>query len=494
MSNFRERTISSMRWSLFAKIGQQILLLIVNVVLARILVPSDFGLIAQIVVVTGFANLFAELGFGAALIQRVDINRRQVSSVFWINVFSGFFLTIIFIIFAPLIANFYDEPILSPLTKYISTTFLIGSFSIIQVTLLTKNLEFRRIAVIEISAALLSGIAAILMAIYGYGVWSLVVQSVTFSLLLTILSWLLSDWKPTLEFNFGEVKELLGFSTNLLGTQSLNYWVRNIDNLLVGKVLGPDSLGIYSRAYSIMLFPLNNISNVIARVMFPSFSMIQEDKYRVKSIFLRITRTIALFTFPLMLGLMVSVSPFVLTVFGSKWIEMIPVLRILCLVGLTQSIITLIGNIYLSQGRSDVQFKVGLILRLNLIIGIVLGLKWGVIGVATGYAIASFINIYPNVFFAGRLINLKFSDLVHSLSGVFFCSVAMALFVYGIGFVLPSDWSNFIILVSQITSGLFIYLLLINIFHIKAYEDARDIFIAEIKPWLRYKKMSQPNG
>jgi PST family polysaccharide transporter len=138
---------------------------------------------------------------------------------------------------------------------------------------------------------------------------------------------------------------------------------------------------------------------------------------------------------------------------------------------------------------------VGLILRANLIFGIVIGLKWGIVGVAAGYAIASFLNIYPNVYFAGRLINLKFLDLVKSLSGIFLCSVGMALIVYVIGLVLPNDWSSTMFLVIQTISGISIYLILINLFHLKAYEDTRKIIIDQLKPlFLRYKKLNQPNG
>jgi PST family polysaccharide transporter len=491
MSKFRKQTLNGIQWSLITKLGRQFILFIVGVILARLLSPNEFGLIAQILVITGFAVLFSELGFGAALIQKQDFEQEQVSSVFWVNIIAGVALTIIFILVAPYIAQFYNEPLLTPLTMFISITFAIGSLSIIQSTILTKELNFRKLAYVEIPASIVSGVVAIILAYNGFGVWSLAVQTVLFSLFNTIILWIVSSWRPSFTLSFKSIKELLGFSTNLLGTQSLNYWVRNIDNLLIGRYLGPNSLGVYSRAYSLMLFPLTNISNVIARVMFPSFSIIQEDKERVKNIFLKITRSIALITFPLMLGLIVTAAPFVITVFGSQWIEMIPVLQVLCIVGLTQSIITLIGNIYLSQGKADQQFRVGLVLRTNLILGIVIGLQWGVVGVAIGYSIASLINIYPNLYFAGRLINLKFIELVQNLSGIFLCAIGMALIVYMIGQLMPQDWPSWALLTIEVSVGMLAYFVLIHMFRLDAYIEVRTLLLEQARPYLKTVMPSQ---
>lgn len=481
MKDFRYKTLNGIAWSVVSQVGRQGLIFIIGIVLARLLSPTEFGLIAMVTVIVNFAIVFAELGFGSALIQKQDIREEHLSSVFWLNLVAGAALTFLFMAGAPIIAKFYGEPLLVSLTMLVSFNFFIGSLNVVQQALLTKALDFRTLSIVEIVAICISGIVAIFLAYTGLGVWSLAVQSIVLSSLTAVLLWKFSNWRPALIFKWNAVKELLRFSTSLLGTQTLNYWARNADYLLVGRFLGSGPLGIYNRAYSVMLFPLTNVSKVLARVMFPSLSIIQEDRSRVKQIYLKMTRMIALVTFPLMTGLFVTVQPFVLTVFGFKWIEMIPILQVLCLIGLIQSIITLNGNLYLSQGKADLQFKLSLIFKANIILGIIVGLRWGIMGVAVGYATASLVNVYPNFYFAGGLVNLRFSELLRNLSGVFACAVTMATVVWVLGLLLPDSWPYWGDLVVQVTIGGVVYSMLIHFFKVRAYREIRKL-IAE--QWL----------
>jgi PST family polysaccharide transporter len=479
MSEFRSRTISGITWSIVSRIGRLGLTFVIGVILARLLSPREFGLVAMITVITSFAAIFAELGFSAALVQKPNVDQVHLSSVFWLNLGAGLALTVAFAAGAPLIARFYQEPMLTPLTMLIATNFVISSLKIVQNTLYTKALDFQTLAIVEICALAVAGAVSITMAYTGFGVWSLAVQSVIVSAITALLIWILSDWRPSLLFRWAAIKDLLGFSMNLFGTKVLNYWVRNIDYLLIGRILGSNPLGIYNRAYDIMLFPLVSVSQVLSRVMFPSFSIIQEDKERVASLYLRMTRTIALITFPMMLGLFVTVEPFVLAVFGPQWVAMIPVLRILSLVGMSQSIGTLTGNLYLSQGRADLEFRIGLFLKTNAILGIVIGLRWGIVGVAAGYAIASFVNAYPSFYFAGRLVNLTYWQLLRNVSAVLACALAMAAFVWVTGLIVPSSWPNWALLAAQVGSGVVIYLLLVHLFRLQAYQELRALLMEQ---------------
>jgi PST family polysaccharide transporter len=291
----------------------------------------------------------------------------------------------------------------------------------------------------------------------------------------TILLWSLSRWRPSLVFKWHAIKDLLGFSTNLLGTQLLNYWVRNLDYLLIGRLIGPQPLGVYKNAYQVMLFPLTNVSRVISKVMFPALSMIQQEKSRVRSIYLQMTRVIALVTFPMMAGLFVTVEPFVFTVFGSKWAGMIPLLRVFCITGMMQSIGTLNGNLYLSQGRADLQLRVSLFVKVTAVLGIVIGLHWGVLGVALGYAVASLINSYPAFHYAGRLVNLTYWRLWRNLSGVLGCSLAMAAAVWALGAVMPDAWPHWLCLSTLVVFGAIVYLMLIHFLRLAAYSELRRL-------------------
>lgn len=470
---FRQKVISGLMWSLGSRIGGQFLNLVISVILVRLLSPREFGLLALVTVLTNFAGIFVDPGLNAALVQRKNVQPEHFSSVFWLNLANGLLLMLLFMISAPFIADFYQEPSLVMLTMLISIDFFISSLAVVQRALMTKNLDFAQLSIITLAAASVAGVIAIVMALTGFGVWSLAVQTVLRSIIITALFWKLSDWRPSFVFDWAVIKDMLGFGTNLLGTQVLTYWTRNIDNLLIGKFLGTIELGIYDRAYSIMLFPLANVTQAIVNVLFPSFSLINEDKLKIKQFYLKVVRLIALVTFPMMLIIFVTTESFILAVFGPQWIEVIPILKILCLLGVNQSITTLNGSIYLSQGRADLQLRVGTVLRINLILGIIIGLQWGIIGVAVGYAIASLINFYPGIYFSGRLIGLTFSELLQNLALVFICAVVMAASVGALRFLLPVDWPHWLYLITQTLFGIAIYGLLLFVFKVKAYNEAK---------------------
>lgn len=480
-SKFREKTIAGILWSFVSQLGRYGLQFIIGVILARLLSPDDFGLIGMITVFVGFANIYTDLAFGSALIQKQDTNPDHYFSIFWINLGTGLALTLLFMASSPLIARFYSQPVLIPLTMLISTNFFIGSLKIIQSSLLMKQLEFGRLAFVELMALAISGSTGITMAILGFGVWSLAWQSVMFTGLTVILLWIVSDWRPAMRFKWIVVKELLGFSSNLLGFSSVNYWLRNADNLLVGRFLGTSALGIYSRSYGIMLLPLTMISRSIGQVMFPALSKIQDDVPRIQRLYLRMTAAIALITFPLMLGLLVVAEDFVLFLFGAQWVGMIPILQAFCIVGMVQSIGTLNGNIYLSQGRTNLQFRVGGMVGLLGVGAIVLGLRWGVNGVAYAYTLFSLLITYPTISIAVSLIDLPFIKVIKNLAGIFGCAAAMALLVWGIGFLLPTDWPHWAYLAVQVPLGMAVYGTLIHTFRLQAYREAREIIREQIQ-------------
>jgi len=480
MTTFREKTILGLGWSVVGQVGQQAISFVIVIILARLLSPREFGLLAMITVITSFASIFAEMGFSAALVQKQDIQQKHLSSVFWLNLGVGLLLTLLFIAGAPLIAHFYSEPVLVPLTIFISFNFLIGSLTIVQKTMMTRAIDFRNLTIVDMTAVVVSGVVAIVLAYTGAGVWSLAVQTVLLSIITMIMLWKLGKWYPSLTFDWDAIKDLLGFSLNLFGSKLLNYWVRNLDYLLIGRFIGPQPLGVYKNAYTIMLFPLNNVSRVISRVMFPSLSLIQEDKRRVKRLFLRMTRTIALITFPMMAGLFVVAESFVLTLFGTQWADMIPILQVFCFTGLMQSVGTLTGNLYLSQGRSDLQLHVGLFVHAVAILGIVIGLRWGALGVAIGLTVASIINSYPSLFFAGRLVNLTYWQVWYQLLSILGCALIMATAVWGLGFTLPNLWPHWLRLSILAVFGILVYGSLLHFLRVPAYIETRELIREQI--------------
>ena len=457
--NLKTKTIQGVGWSGVSQVIRLVLHFIVIAILARLLTPNDFGLLAMTVVFTGFMMVFCDFGLTAALIQRRKITEEHLSSSFWINVLTGFILTLLLIFLTPIIANFYNESRLTLIISTLSLTFFISSFSIVQTALFTRKLDFKSLAIVEISAVLISGVIAVTLAFSGFGVWSLVWQQLIFVFVRVIFLWKLSNWKPKFLFKWQRFKELLGFSLNFTGFSFINYFSRNFDDLLIGKLFGSISLGFYNLAYQLLLFPLNNISQIIGRVMFPSLSVIQNNKDKVRCSYTKATRYIAIITFPLMIGLLVIAPQFIRVVFGLQWERSIFLVQVFALSGLIQSIGATVGWIYQSQGRTDIMFRWGLFSSIIVIIAFILGLRWNIEGVAVSYMIAGLLLVYPNFAIPFKLINLKFSYFVKQFKSIFLATTGMGGIIFALSVFMNNilGTSDLIILVSAVTVGMVSY-------------------------------------
>jgi len=476
LNTIQDRSISGITWNSISQLTKQLINFVIMVLLARLLNPADFGLITMVSVITGFAILFLDLGFGAVVIQKQDIEERHLSSIFWVNLLVGLILTLLMIALSSWIAQFYSEPLLRPMTTLLSLNFLIGAFGIVHLALFQKHFEFRKLMIVETLAILISGVIGVVMALMGYGVWSLVWRSIALTLMTVIFAWFIGIWTPKLLFDLNAVKDLVGYSSNLLGFNMINYWTRNIDDLLVGRFFGSPSLGVYNKAYQLMMLPLTQVSAVVSRVMFPVLSSIQDDIAMVKKVYLQTVSYIALLTFPIMLGLLVVADSFVLTFFGKQWAAVVPILRIFCIVGLIQSVSTTTGWLYMSQGRTDWMFRWGIFAGIVKTIGIVVGLRYGILGVAAGYTISTIIFLtYPGIAIPGKLIGMRFSEIINGVIGIFACAGVMSIILWTCGFLFPAGWPSWAYLAVQVPLGILIYGALIHVFKLEAYTDARGL-------------------
>jgi PST family polysaccharide transporter len=399
-------------------------------ILARLLTPSDFGLIAMVTVFSSFVSIFANFGLTSAIVQKKEVSDETLSSTFWINIGLGALLTLAFAASAPLIAAFFAEPRLTPLVVLISTTFFISSFGQVQTALLTKRLNFKALAVISIAATGVSGVISIALAFAGYGVWSLAWLAVLSAFVTVVVTCVYTRWVPHFLLGLQGVKGLLGFGANLTGFSFVNYFARNADNLLIGKFLGAAPLGFYNLAYNLLLFPLNNISNVIGSVMFPALSIIQHDKQLVREAYVTANRYIAVVTFPLLMWLLVAAPQLITVVFGPKWISAIVLVQILALTGMIQSIGTNVGWIYMSQGRTDTMLKWGIFAASIALISFAVGLRWGVEGVAIAYAIASYLLAYPGFAIPFRLIDLKVRHFAAQFQSIILATLTLGIIAF----------------------------------------------------------------
>lgn len=447
-----------------SNIFSQLISVIVTIILARILDPKDYGLVALCNVVIGFISVLTEIGLGTAVIQRKNVTDAHYATAYWATIISAIVLCIITIILSPIVAKFYSEQLLVKLINVMAIGFILTSLTSIHTAILNKKLEFAKIVLVRIYKTIIVCITSIMLAINGFGVWSLILGGLVAQVITMPLVWKWSKWKPKFVFDISCFKELFGFSSYILGFNTVNYFSRNADDMIVGKLLGPFALGNYSIAYELMKKPLQHISSSVGSVLFPVFSTVQNDKEQIGRIYLKVVRTISIITFPVMVGLSIISDEFILLLYGNKWHSAIYPLKILCFVGAIQSVESICGNIFISQGRSDIQFKWSIYFVFATISSFLIGAKYGLNGVVNAYALVCFISFPIGNYLALRLINLRLYDFFNQMFPAFISTAIMAMTVIAVKsyMYINAINNNYLICVVSILTGIVSYAFLIK--------------------------------
>ncbi|WP_343683464.1 lipopolysaccharide biosynthesis protein [Asticcacaulis sp.] len=398
--------VKNLSWTFFSRIGTQLAQILFTVFLARMLTPAEYGIIGMLAVFSGFALLIGEAGLTSALIYFDKLENSHWSTAFWIQIFINAAFTITFFFGAPLIAHFFENPVIEPVTKIMSLTFILQTVGQIQNTILVKRMDFKSIAIANFVACVVSNLCAVALAVNHFGVYSLVWQSLVNGIVLSIYFAIVTRWFPNFVFSMREARHLMSYGNYLAGNNVVNYWLRNGDNLVIGKFLGAAELGIYNRAYTLMLLPLQNISSTIGQVMFPTLVQLKDDIVAFRELYCKSIKYIALIGFPIMGGLCILSKPILLLLYGQQWVASAPLLQILSLVGLMQCVIFPVGWIYNGVGKPKDQFRITLYLTPLFFILILGGIYWGIIGVTIGYAIWATVSAVWNILAAGKLIDL----------------------------------------------------------------------------------------
>ena len=403
------------------------------VVLARLLTPQDYGLIAMVAVVTNFSYPFRNLGLSTATIQKPTIDNRQVSTLFWVNVGLSVAIMLLTIAFAPVVAWFYGEPRLVLITIAIAVGFIFTGLAVQHEALLKRQMRFFGLAASELGSMFAGTITAIALAWWGVGVWALVGANLVTAFAFMTGVWIACRWRPGLPVRNSGVRSMLKFGRNLTGNSVLTYIARNIDNLLIGRVWGPRQLGLYARAYQLLLLPLDQISAPIDGVAVTALSRLTDDPERYRGAYLRMLEKLAMVTMPAM-ALMIGTSDWLVRVMlGPQWIETGKIFAILGMLGLIEPISNTMGWLLISQGRTHHVLQWGIIDAVLSIAAILAGLPWGAIGVATSYAVTGICLRKPLKFwFVMRTGPVRTKEFYQTImaSGVAAISVLAALQIF----------------------------------------------------------------
>lgn len=445
MQDLRKQATKGIFWSFVDQFASQGIGFVIGVILARKLLPSDYGLIGMLGIFIAVANSFINSGFGSALTQKKNRTEKDFSTVFVFNLAVSLFFYFLLFFTAPFIADFYDLPQLMTITRVCSINFVINALMIVPKTKLTINLNFKLQTNISIASGVFSGIVGVWMAYSGFGVWSLVIQGLVNVIVQAILFFYLVKWRPSFIFSKDSFRELFGFGSKMLISGLLDTVYNNVYSLVIGKKFSAADLGFYSRAQQLESLPAQNITAILQRVTFPIFCSIQDDDNRLITAYRKLIRMAAFIIFPTMFVLVLVAKPLVVLLLTDKWLPTVSLFQILCFSGMWYPIHAINLNILQAKGRSDLFLKLEVWKKVMVVLVLLITLPMGLNVMVMGQVFSSFVALFINTYYTGKYFSY---GILSQLKDVFIfliiSLVICAVLLYFISF-LNSDWLKLIV-------------------------------------------------
>jgi O-antigen/teichoic acid export membrane protein len=405
--SIRQHAISGMIWGSVGQFGNQVFNFILSIILARLLAPEEFGLLALITFFLSISDVFINSGLGTALIRTKGLKSIDFSTVFYYNIsISLFFYALVFLC-APYIAAFYNNPLLVNITRWIALTLIFNSFSLVQNAIASKELNFKRIKLIELIALAVSIPISIFLAYKGFGVYSLVGLNISQSATKAILYWSTSKWKPTFEFSILSFKKLFSFGSKILITNIYSTFIGNIESVLIGKMFSPASLGFYFRAFSTKELPLKIFSSAIALPVYSLLAKYNDDNHEFKRIHLKFYKIISFIFFPMSFGMIALAKPLVIVLYTAKWLPSVPMIQIMSITIICFLIGYLQDQTIIAAGGANRYLKLSLINKTLRILTIPFGLFFGLFPFIISLTIVSIINLIYSNHVGGKYVNMN---------------------------------------------------------------------------------------
>lgn len=473
--SLRNKAIQGVKWSIIQKWGAQIVSTTIFLVLARLLGPEAFGLIALADVALAFVRLISEQGFSQAIIQKDKLEPEHLDTAFWTDLLLRLLAVAVIFSGAGFIANFYKEPALTPIIRWMSLSLLISGLNSVQAAILKRNMQFKFFAVRALASSAIGGSAGIIAALTGLGAWSLVIKHLTTNLINLILLWNVSKWRPNLRFSISHFKDLYAFGINIFGSNVVSFFNQRSDNMLIGYYLGPVALGYYTVGYRLLLIMVQLLTNVTAQVALPIFSRMQQEPERMRKAFYQVTEYTSLISFPAFLGMAVLAPELVQSLFGNEWLPSVPVMRILAFVGILQSIYFFNGTILLAIGKPGWRLKLQCLNATCNVITFFILVKWGIAAVATGFVVRSYILSPIPLIIIKRVIKIKTLKYLRQFRIPLITSLIMSFTLLSIKYLLGNLVSTYLLLSCSIVIGILVYLISLFLLAPTYFTEAKNI-------------------
>lgn len=416
MGELKDKAISGVKWNAIGRFSTQGVNFIIGLILARLLSPSDYGVVGMVGIFFAIAQTFIDSGFGSALIRKNDCTDTDYSTAFYFNIIVGLVCCILLSAASPFIADFFDTPILKDLVKVMSLNMLISSFAIVHGTKLTHAVDFKSQSVIKLLTAIISGVGGVLMAYKGLGVWSLVYQQLIATILRVVFLYVVTKWLPKLEFSKSSFKYLFGFGSKILTASLLHTIYANLTTLIIGKFYSAKDLGYYSRGESLATYPSTNITGILQSVTYPVLSKIQDDDEHLIRSYRKLISMTSLVIFFGMFLLAALAKPLIVTLLTEKWLEAVIYLQVFCFAYMFDHICALNLNILYVKGYSNLVLKLEIIKKAISISMIVAAIPFGVLAICIARALYTQIAVVINTYYTGKLFGLGYLKQVKDFS------------------------------------------------------------------------------
>lgn len=426
----RSKAISGVIWTTIQRFSVQFINLFVQIILARLLMPEDFGLIAMIQIVITLGQTLIDSGMTSSLIRTKDPDERDYSTVFYTNLIASIIIYAIVFSVAPFVAHFFEEAMLTDLVRFYAIAFIIQAFSAVQLARLTKQMKFKLQMLLQLPATIIGGIVGVTMAYSGYGVWSLVGLNIVMTLVLAILLWFKSEWRPRLVFDWSRFKVHFNFGYKLTISSLLTNLYSESYALIIGKFFSSAQLGFYKQANTLRMFPVSNVTSALNKVTYPIFAEVQDDNVRLKNIFKKITFLVFFATTPVMLVSIVIAEPLFRFLLTEKWLPAVPYFQILCVAAIFYPLSMYNLNIIAAKGLSGLHLKLEVIKKILSILVLLALLKFGIYGVVFAAAISMLIHALVNSIYSGRLIDYPISEQLKNLYPIILVGTVSMVIAY----------------------------------------------------------------
>lgn len=466
MKSERSTVVKSFLWKLLERCSVQIVTFIVTIVLARLLMPEEYGIVALITIFIALAEVIADGGFNTALIQKKDADALDFSTVFYFSMVVAICLYGLLFLSAPLIAGFYNQPLLIPVFRVLSCSLLFYSFNSVQRAYVSRHMLFKKLFISSLIAVILSGAIGVYLAYEGYGVWALVWQTILNQLFTTVIMWVTVKWRPIMVFSKERFSSLFGFGWNIFCTNFIVTLFIRLRAMVIGKIFSPSTLAYYDKGNQFPGLISDNVCGSIQAVIFPALSDVQDDKEKVKSMMRRAINVSCLFMFPLMVGLMVCAQPLVILLLTDKWIKVVPFMQILCLANFFRPITIPNQQAINALGYSGITLKLEIIRKVIDVVILVISCYFGALAIAWGVVLFNFLCVFVNLIPNVKLLNYKLHEQIVDLIPTFIISGIMGASIYWINLL---EWHPVIQIFTMVSLGTFVYCVINFIFKVDSF-------------------------